>query len=42
MNDDLTKETIPENDDEYDKIVEEEFDEKSGRNKFIVRRVKKT
>ncbi|KAL4465981.1 hypothetical protein ABPG74_004218 [Tetrahymena malaccensis] len=41
MKDDLSKEVIPDNDDNYEKIVEEVFDEKYGRKKFIVKKVLK-
>ncbi|KAL4494127.1 hypothetical protein ABPG72_016083 [Tetrahymena utriculariae] len=41
MKDDLAKEEIPDNDDNYEKIVEEVFDEKYGRKKFIVKKVLK-
>ncbi|EAR87431.1 zinc finger, matrin type 2 (macronuclear) [Tetrahymena thermophila SB210] len=41
MKDDLTKEEIPENDANYEKVVEEVFDEKYGRKKFIVKKVLK-
>ncbi len=39
MQTDLSKETIPENDDDYEKVVEEVEDEKYGRKRFIVRKV---
>jgi len=41
MKSDLTKETAVENDDDYEKVVEEVEDEKYGRKRFIVRKVKK-
>lgn len=37
----MSKETIPENDDDYEKVVEEVEDEKYGRKRFVVRKVLK-